>query len=403
MQVKMSGGPATLQIKLILLLIALLIATGTLVYTQILVNDLQERERQIVQLYASSLESVAKNSFSGVDFTFQLDIIKKIDFPLILANVDSNNNVSEIINFRNIEIDPLTSADELHSILKTKAQELRSIHEPIPIVIDNNQTRQLVFYGDTKLVEKLKYYPYLQILFAVIFLLISYISFNYLKRTEQSNIWVGMAKETAHQLGTPISSLMGWRELLIMNYNNADSVQDVANEMENDLSRLNKITNRFSKIGSKTELQPENLYDVITKVIDYFKRRIPQKSKKVNISIKGDPSLKCLINSDLFEWVIENLVKNSLDAIGSEKQGEILISFEKTDGFVEIEVSDNGKGIDLRKRQDVFRPGYSTKKRGWGLGLSLAKRIIEDYHKGKIYVKSSVVNQGTTFHITLRA
>ncbi|PKL89869.1 MAG: sensor histidine kinase [Ignavibacteriae bacterium HGW-Ignavibacteriae-2] len=397
----MNGGPASMYLKLILLVIASFIAAGTLIYTQQLVNDLQERERQIVKLYASSLESVARDASSGVDFTFQLDIIKRINFPLILAEVDSNNLALEVIGQRNVLIDSTMSHDKIESELLKLTEELKKLHDPILIIIPDAHTRQAVFYGDSILVTKLMYYPYLQIIFAIIFILIFYVSFSYMKRNEQSNIWVGMAKETAHQLGTPISSLMGWQEILKMSYDKADNVLDVANEMENDLVRLNKITNRFSKIGSKPELKEEFLYEVIDKVLNYFKRRIPQSSKKVSLSVEGDRNLKCKINHELFEWVIENLIKNALDAMDNERSGLITIKFQKTNKHIEIDIIDNGKGIDLRRRKDVFRPGYSTKKRGWGLGLSLARRIIENYHKGKISVKSSVQNEGTVFQIIL--
>ena len=397
----MSGGPASLQIKLILLVIAALIAAGTLVYTQTLVQDLQNREREIVQLYANSFESVARNTNSSVDFTFQLDIIKKINFPLILASVTSSGDIDSVTASRNIDIDTSLSLAARQQFLINEAIHLKTINEPIDILIQNSNAKQAVYYGDSDLVTKLKYYPYLQIVFAIIFILISYISFSYLKRTEQSNIWVGMAKETAHQLGTPISSLMGWQELLKINFKKPDNVLDVANEMENDLSRLNKIANRFSKIGSKSELKPQSLYETLDRVVKYFEKRIPQSTKRVKISFYGDTQLLVKINVDLFEWVIENLVKNALDAMDQNKEGLISIDYNVISDHVEIVVKDNGKGIDLRRRKDVFRPGYSTKKRGWGLGLSLAKRIIENYHGGKIFVKNSVLGEGTSFQINL--
>jgi signal transduction histidine kinase len=210
-----------------------------------------------------------------------------------------------------------------------------------------------------------------------------------------------MAKETAHQFGTPISSLMGWLEMLKMNYNDPNKVLDIAEEISNDVEKLNKITIRFSKIGSKPDLKPQNLYNEVIKVTDYFNRRLPQTGKTVELKITGDKNLCALINSDLFEWVIENLLKNALDAI-EDKAGLITISISEGKKFAEVEVSDNGKGIDIKRRKDVFRPGYSTKKRGWGLGLSLSKRIIEGYHGGKIFVKSSIPGEGTTFKIQLK-
>ena len=230
--------------------------------------------------------------------------------------------------------------------------------------------------------------------------MIAYSSFSYVKRSEQSNIWVGMSKETAHQLGTPISSLMGWNEILKMNYTNPDKVLDTSEEIASDLNRLNKITKRFSKIGSKPELKLDSPYEIIKKVIAYFQRRLPQLGKNVTISVEGNKEAIVMINAELFEWVIENLIKNALDAI-ENKEGKVnfLVTAHKKN--VEIEVKDNGKGIEYKKRKDIFRPGYSTKRRGWGLGLSLSRRIIENYHSGKIFVKESIVNEGTTFKIIL--
>jgi signal transduction histidine kinase len=210
-----------------------------------------------------------------------------------------------------------------------------------------------------------------------------------------------MAKETAHQFGTPISSLMGWLEILKMNYKDTDKVIDTAEEIEDDVQKLNKITYRFSKIGSKPELKEENVYNTIKKVVEYFERRLPQTGKKVNIKIEGDKLVTTRLNTNLFEWVFENLIKNSLDAIEHDK-GLIHIDIKTLKHKIEIEFTDNGKGIDLNRRKDIFRPGYSTKRRGWGLGLSLTKRIVEDYHKGNIFVKNSIIGEGTTFRIVLK-
>jgi signal transduction histidine kinase len=210
-----------------------------------------------------------------------------------------------------------------------------------------------------------------------------------------------MSKETAHQLGTPISSLLGWNEILKINKLNPDKVEDIADEMSNDLQRLNKIADRFSKIGSKPTLVETDITEVITSVVKYFRRRLPITRKTTEIKISIKEPVKILLNASLFEWVIENLIKNALDAIETEN-GLIEFSITSDYSYIYIDVSDNGKGIDLKNRKDVFRPGYSTKKRGWGLGLSLTKRIIEDYHKGKIFVKSSIINEGTTFQIILK-
>lgn len=209
-----------------------------------------------------------------------------------------------------------------------------------------------------------------------------------------------MAKETAHQFGTPLTSLLGWIELLKINYNDPDKVLDTAEEIEDDVQKLGKITNRFSKIGSKAELKRENLADSLQEIHEYFSRRLPRFGKKVELSLSVPSDIEVLINRELFEWVIENLVKNALDAI-EHTNGVIKISAREMKNKVEIEVNDNGKGVDLKRRKDIFRPGYSTKKRGWGLGLSLSKRIIEEYHSGKIFVSNSSPDEGTTFKIIL--
>ncbi len=399
---KMRGGPASVYLKIILLIVAFLIAAGTLAYTHSIVNKLKERERQTVELYAGSLEYIARSENPGVDYTFLLDIIKRIDFPLILTDAQDTPVISDEGGIRNLNIDTTLSFEERLIFVKQKIEELKSIHKPIPVYYNDSVLVNKIYYGDSELVNELRYYPYLQILIAVIFILISYTGFSYLKRTEQSNIWVGMAKETAHQLGTPISSLMGWQEILKLNYLSPDKVLDVSEEMKSDLNRLNKIANRFSKIGSKPELKDENVTEIIAKVIEYFNRRLPRTENGVTISIDTETGYYAMINHELFEWVIENLIKNALDAIENKPNGVIAFRLSGQSNYINIEVIDNGKGIDLRRRKDIFRPGYSTKRRGWGLGLSLSKRIIEEYHKGKIFVKNSIINEGTVFNISLR-
>ena len=247
----------------------------------------------------------------------------------------------------------------------------------------------------------MKYFPIVQIIIAALFIVLGYVGFSQIKRSEQSNIWVGMAKETAHQFGTPISSLMGWLEMLKINYKEPDKVIDVVEEITNDVEKLNRITYRFSKIGSKPQMQKTVVFEELKKVTDYFERRLPQTGKSVELIIEGNKEVCAEMNPELFEWVIENLIKNALDAI-AQKTGTIRILVSDAKKNVDIEISDSGKGIDLKRRKDVFRPGYSTKRRGWGLGLSLAKRIIEGYHNGKIYVKSSIQGEGTTFMIVLK-
>jgi signal transduction histidine kinase len=391
-----------MNIKLLLITIGVSIALGTLFYTQNLVKKLQEREKQTVELYASSLEFAANSNNFGSDVTFIFqNIIQKIDFPLILTdNSDPLSDSVIISGNKNILLDSTLSAPQLRKELLRELAELSQMHEAIIVMAPDSSVLQKIYYGDSPLVKQLRYYPYFQIGFALLFILIAYSSFSYIKKSEQSNIWVGMSKETAHQLGTPISSLMGWNEILKMNYTNPDKVLDTSEEISSDLNRLNKITKRFSKIGSKPELKEEYPFEVIQKVISYFQRRLPQLGKNVNISIEGVKDLTTQLNAELFEWVIENLIKNALDAI-EINEGIIKFIVSKGKNTIEIEVIDNGKGIEYKNRKNIFRPGFSTKRRGWGLGLSLSRRIVENYHNGKIFVKDSTINSGTVFKIIL--
>ncbi len=397
----MSGGLASANFKIILLIFAIFIAIGTLYYTQTLVEKLQLKEKQIVELYAKGIEYLAKSTESDADLTFLFEnIIIPIDFPLIITDAENNINPVEKGTFRNIEIDTTLSQAQLKNFLTQKITEMDEQHEPILVTYADSIVLQKIHYGDSKLITQLKYYPYIQILIAGLFILLGYLGFSSIKRSEQSNIWVGMAKETAHQFGTPISSLLGWIEMLKMHYHDKDRVLDIADEISDDVAKLHKITNRFSKIGAVPELKSYSVYNELNKVVEYFERRLPQLGKSVEISISGDKNATAQLNADLFEWVIENLIKNALDAI-EHKQGKIDIKIKELRKQIDIEITDNGKGIDLKRRKDIFRPGYSTKRRGWGLGLSLSKRIIEVYHKGKIFVKSSVIGEGTTFKIIL--
>jgi len=397
---KMSGGPASVNIKVILLIIAVLIAIGTLYYTQTLVQKLQEKERQIVELYAKGIEYLANTTNPDVDITFLFDnIIKPIDFPLIQS--DAENNVYNKTDIRNIEIDSNMTGEQFKIFVTDLISEMDATHPPIEVKYEGI-TINKIHYGDSEQIKQLRYYPYIQLVIASLFIIIGYIGFSSIKRSEQSNIWVGMAKETAHQFGTPISSLMGWLEMLKINYKEPDKVLDITEEISNDVEKLNKITYRFSKIGAKPELAKKNVIEEMKQVVAYFERRLPQTGKTVELKITGDESACAEINPELFEWVIENLIKNALDAIEGTS-GKIEISVKEFKKRVEVEVIDSGKGIEMKRRKDVFRPGYSTKKRGWGLGLSLSKRIIEGYHGGKIFVKSSMPGEGTTFKIILKS
>lgn len=398
-----------IYIKFILLAIALLIAAATLIYTNNVVKQLQEREKRIATLFAKGLEYVANSNEPEKDYTFIFEnIIQEIDFPLILTDPENRFNPDDPSQIRNIEIDSTLNHEQKVKYISELIKKMDEAYPPILVSYADTILLNKIHYGDSKLVEEFKYYPYVQLLIAAAFILLAYIGFSYVKKNENSKIWVGLSKETAHQLGTPLSSLMGWIELLKLNYNDPDKVNDLISEVENDLERLKKVADRFSKIGSVPEIKNENLIKVIERVIAYFERRIPQSGKNIQFAIEilnGSKSDKqqfiTPINSELFEWVIENLTKNSIDAI-EDKSGKITYQLSTDKKNIYIDVIDTGKGIDLRLRKEIFRPGFSTKKRGWGLGLSLAKRIIEEYHKGKIFVKSSTPGKGSVMRIVLK-
>jgi signal transduction histidine kinase len=396
-----SSNPSSITLKAGLLLIAVLIAAGTLVYTQSIVKQLIEREARIARLYARSLQYLASDESPSQDYSFIFDdVLGSIDFPMVLTDSSNVPYMPYERNVRNIHLDTTLTTDEQREYLMTLMKKMDAEYAPIQVTLGKIVLSK-VHYGESNLVKQLRYVPYVEFTIAGLFILLGYVAFSYIKRSEQSNIWVGMARETAHQLGTPLSSLMGWIELMKTDMDEERRPEIIA-DVEQDLVRLNKVTMRFSKIGSLPELKTSYIADTIENVFTYFSKRIPQTGKKVSLTLTGDKLLRAKFNPELFEWVLENLIKNSLDAI-EDKDGTININLSRENGFVAIDVSDTGKGIDMKFRRDVFRPGYSTKKRGWGLGLSLAKRIVESYHDGEIFLKESKIGKGSTFRIRLKA
>ncbi len=394
----------SLNIKVALVVAGVLIALAVLFYTQVLAKKIEKRERDIAALYAKSMEYLANDENSSGEYGFIFDqIIPQIDFPIIATDRERK----EIILTKNVEYDSALSSEEATAILLKKAREMAEINPPIVVSYKDSIILNYVHYGQSDLVTELKMLPVFEVAIATFFILLGYIGFSYIKRTEQSNIWVGLSRETAHQLGTPLTSLLGWAEMLRNTQPQTQELQEITNEISNDLEKLNKIAGRFSKIGSQPKLDRENVAGVIEKVAAYFEKRIPtlvsadgKVTKKVIVDIKSTGDVNAAINRDLFEWVIENLMKNSIDAM-ERKDGKILFNISGANGEVNIDVSDNGKGIDPKFRKDVFRPGYSTKTRGWGLGLSLSKRIIEDYHRGKLLLIETAPGKGTKFRIKL--
>ena len=404
------AGPRSSNIKIILVIIAVTIVVATLLYTRTIVQQLLQKERDVADLYAKSLEFIANSQTDQSDYSFIFDeVIRSIDFPMVLTDDQNAPLQPYLTNARNIELDSTHSQEEQEKYLKGMITVLDRQNQPIKVILrygERDSIVQHLHYGESKLITKLRWLPYIEIVVAGMFILLGYIGFSHIKRSEQSNIWVGMAKETAHQLGTPLSSLMGWIEMMKEHSKENPKLSETVTEMEHDLQRFQKVTDRFSKIGSKPSLKEEDLYETIDAVIKYYQQRLPSRfvsqtgRRNIDIRIETQDHITAQINRELFGWVIENLIKNALDAI-EDSVGSITFSITSKGSTVFIDVKDTGKGIDKKNRQDIFRPGYSTKQRGWGLGLSLSKRIIETYHKGKLFVKESKPGKGTTFRIKL--
>ena len=372
--------------KILLLLLAVAIGVGSFFYTNWLVKKMAVEERKNVELWAKATQMAASSEISSnMDLTFLVDILNRnTTIPLII--IDSEGG---ILDNKNISF----SAENKDKVLSRELKKMKEQNEPIVISITETQS-QYLYYRDSVLLENLKYYPIIQFAVVFLFILIAYLAFNSSRNAEQNQVWVGMSKETAHQLGTPISSLMAWVELLKMQ--NID--ENLIQEFEKDTQRLQKITERFSKIGSIPELVPTNVAETIISTVEYLKTRSSGKVKFI-LDFDLNKNYEVPLNASLFSWVIENLCKNAIDAMNNS--GTIQVSMTEKGDHTYIDVSDTGKGISKAYYKTVFQPGFTTKKRGWGLGLSLAKRIVENYHKGKIFLKQSEINKGTTFRIIL--
>ena len=389
------------RLKIFLMVIAFIIIAGTLWYTHNLVQALSQKEKEVADLYAKSFEYIASGKAGDGDYNFLFsEIINTVDFPVVMTDRNNEPELPYNNSFKNISLNPNLSEEEQRQFLKNIVAEMDRSRPPIKVVYQDTIVLSYLHYGESTLVVQLRWLPYVELAVAALFILIGYISFSYIKRSEQSNIWVGMARETAHQLGTPISSMLGWVELLKEQSEGDKKTTETLLDMESDLHRLQKIADRFSKIGSKPDLREEDIAEVFGKVTEYFQRRIPQTGKKVHLVIESSAAVRAHINRELFEWVLENLTKNALDAI-ENGDGTIAFSISEHGKHAFVDISDTGKGITPKHRNDVFRPGFSTKKRGWGLGLSLSKRIIETYHSGRLFLKESNSGFKTTFRIKL--
>jgi two-component system, sporulation sensor kinase D len=385
--------------KIGLLSFAGIIGLSSLVYTNILVKKLQNQEKEKIELRLEATKQLVKatDTTDSQFIVFLFDyIINKNNTALIIA--DSNDVILQTRGLDstktlNIEIEPDKKLDPEY--FADQLEVMKSQHEPIVYEVFPGE-KQYIYYKDSSILTQLKIYPYLQLTIIAIFLIASYLAFSSSRKAEQNRVWVGMAKETAHQLGTPISSLLAWIDYLKEKY--ADQDQSSFNEMEHDIKRLELVADRFSKIGSMPQLQSENVLQVVEHGIEYIQKRSPA---RIIYEVNGDPNIEAKLNPSLFDWVIENLCKNAANAIGTE--GKISFFIRKHKKKVYIDISDTGVGIPKSKFETVFEPGYTTRKRGWGLGLSLVKRIIENYHYGQIFVKESTLGKGTTFRIILDA
>lgn len=372
--------------KLILILFALGIVAFTLVHTNRMVKKIANEERRKVELWAQATQLLGTIQGSDESLNFLLDVVSNnTNIPVILT--DDKNHIISWLNIDN------KKAEEEKYLAKELAA-MREQHMPIKIVPDAELV-QYIYYKDSDLLRQLRYYPYFQIGIIVLFLIVSYFAFSFSWKYEQDFVWVGMAKETAHQLGTPLSSLMGWVE--VMKLGNRPEDEEMIFEITKDINRLEVITERFSKIGSVPELVVSDLKTLLENSFEYLKTR---SSKKVIFDLRLPESpIMIPLNVSLFEWVVENLTKNAIDAMVGN--GTISVVYSSLENFAILDFSDTGKGIPKADFENIFKPGFTTKKRGWGLGLTLVKRIVENYHKGKIFIRASETDKGTTFRIML--
>lgn len=429
------------KLKLGLIAAAALLAVASLWYTDHLADRLMRQEREAIRLWARAqeylatvdatnphreafarLEAVVAGAPLGpaatdslrqalawaramppsdeIDFVFN-EIVEPRRFSVPAIITDTARTA--VVTARNVRVDSTRGEAEVEALLLRRAAQFDAIHAPLLLELGDGLPPQLVHYGESETVRALRVFPYVWLVFVALFVLVGYLGFSYVRRSEQSNLWVGMAKEAAHQLGTPLSSIIGWVELLRA----MGGPEEVASELEKDAARLNRVADRFQKIGSVPELRPEQLAPAVEATADYIRRRLPRAGRAVSLTVDVPADLHVEMNRELFEWVVENLLKNALDAMEGRGGAIAVRAFRvpprrgRRAPAVAVEVSDTGKGIERRAQRMVFRPGYSTKRRGWGLGLSLARRIVEEYHGGRLVLAHSRPGEGTTFRILL--
>ena len=372
-------------------IIGVSLVVGMFSYTRYLSSELRKDNRDVVKLYAEIIaETVKDESNTNIDFIFE-NIIKKVKFPIIQSDQNKKpqlwTNLPYNINSESDRFKFLSSMDK--------------INMPIPLVFNDKTRGPITFgylhYGDSKLIQKIQIWTYIELLSIGLFVLFGFMGFSFIRNSEKQHIWVGLSRETAHQLGTPVSALLGWLDHL---KNDSSGVEKIIPELESDIERLEQVSRRFSKMGSKPEMEYFDLSKKVENVLSYLKRRIPTLDKKVELVNNIEPDIDIMANGTLLSWAIENLIKNSIDSISGDS-GSIHVSMNKNKNNVKIRISDSGCGIPKKDWKNIFRPGFSTKKSGWGLGLSLCQRIINEVHKGEIYIKESSENAGTVFEINI--
>ena len=379
------------NIKGFIFLVGVFLVIGLFSYTSFLSRALREDNREVVKLYAEIIAgAVNDDSNSNIDFIFE-NIIKKVKFPIIQSDTKKNPQL-----WTNLPKEVNTYEERISFI---KSMDL--INEPIPLVYFDQESEPITFgflhYGDSSLIQKIKIWTYVEIISIGLFICIGFVGFSYIRHSEKQNIWIGLSRETAHQLGTPVSALLGWLDYL---KHEKTDLEKILPEIESDIERLQQVNRRFSKMGSKPEVEYFNLSERISSTLEYLEKRMPSLGGKVILVNKIDPDVKIKANGTLISWAVENLIRNGIDAINKEN-GKIEVALKQDVHYVKIHITDNGCGIPKKDWKNIFRPGFTTKNLGWGLGLSLCERIINDVHGGKVSVLASSVSEGTTFEIAI--
>ena len=379
------------NIKGFIFLVGVFLVIGLFSYTGFLSRELREDNREVVKLYAEIIAgAVNDDSNSNIDFIFE-NIIKKVKFPIIQSDTKKKPQL-----WTNLPKEVNTYEERISFI---KSMDL--INEPIPLVYFDQDAEPITFgflhYGDSSLIQKIKIWTYVEIISIGLFICIGFVGFSYIRNSEKQNIWIGLSRETAHQLGTPVSALIGWLDYL---KHEKTDLEKILPEIESDIERLQQVNRRFSKMGSKPEVEYFNLSKRISSTLEYLEKRMPSLGGKVILVNKIDPDVKIKANGTLISWAVENLIRNGIDAINKEN-GKIEVALKQDVHYVKIHITDNGCGIPKKDWKNIFRPGFTTKNSGWGLGLSLCERIINDVHRGKVSVLASSISEGTTFEIAI--